>query len=150
MFIMDHGTNKCWLNCWYRSISLIFDFQFTPPCWVFRAMSLSPNLSFSSDCSTQIIIDQQNKQDKKLNIFENNLTAKNEGKEIVLSSKVALHDAKDIMYASSWNTMWLEVFKKLSKNWTSHYTIVWSYHVKFYFCQQLWKHIAYPLLLETF
>ena len=79
-------------------------------------MSSSPNLSFSSDCSTQIIIDQQNKQDKKLNIFENNLTAKNERKEIVLSSKVALHDAKDIMYASSWNTMWLEVFEKLSKN----------------------------------
>ena len=79
-------------------------------------MSLSPNLSFSSDYNTQIIIDQQNKQDKKLNIFENNLTAKNERKEIVLSSKVALHDAKDIMYASSWNTMWLEVFEKLSKN----------------------------------
>ena len=79
-------------------------------------MSSSSNLSFSSDCSTQIIIDQQNKQDKKLNIFENNLTAKNEKKQIVLSSKVALHDAKDIMYASSWNTMWLEVFEKLSKN----------------------------------
>ena len=79
-------------------------------------MSLSSNLSFSSDCSTQIIIDQQNKQDKKHNIFENNLTAKNERKQIVLSSKVALHDAKDIMYASSWNTMWLEVFEKLSKN----------------------------------
>ena len=79
-------------------------------------MSSSPNLSCSSDCSTQIIIDQQNKQDKKLNIFENNLTAKNEGKKIFLSSKVALHDAKDIIYASSWNTMWLEVFEKLSKN----------------------------------
>ena len=79
-------------------------------------MSSSPNLSFSSDCSTQIIIDQQNKQDKKLNIFENNLTAKNERKQIVLSSKVALHDAKDIMYTSSWNTMWLEVFEKLIKN----------------------------------
>ena len=79
-------------------------------------MSSSPNLSFSSDWSTQIIIDQQNKQDKKLNIFENNLTAKNEQKQIVLSSKVALHDAKDIMYASSWNTMWLEVFEKLSIN----------------------------------
>ena len=79
-------------------------------------MSLSPNLSFSSDCSTQIIIDQQNKQDKKLNIFENNLTAKTEMKEIVLSSKVALHNAKDIMYVSSWNTMWLEVFEKRSKN----------------------------------
>ena len=79
-------------------------------------MSSSSNLSFSSDCSTQIIIDQENKQDKKLNIFENNLTAKNERKQIVLSSKVALHDAKDIMYVSSWNTMWLEVFKKLSKN----------------------------------
>ena len=62
------------------------------------------------------MIDQQNKQDKKLNIFENNLTAKNEGKEIVLSSKAALHDAKDIMYVSSWNSMWLEVFEKLSKN----------------------------------
>ena len=79
-------------------------------------MSSSSNLSFSSDCSTQIIIDQQNKQDKKLNIFESNLTAKNEWKQIVLFSKVALHDAKDIMYASSWNTMWLEVFEKLSKN----------------------------------
>ena len=79
-------------------------------------MSLSSNLSFSSDCSTQIIIDQQNKQDKKLDIFENNLTAKNEWKQIVLSSKVALHDAKVIMYASSWNTMWLKVFEKLSKN----------------------------------
>ena len=79
-------------------------------------MSSSPNLSFSSDCSTQINIDQQNKQDKKHNIIENNLTAKNEGKEIVLSSKVALHDAQDIIYASSSNTMWLEVFEKLSKN----------------------------------
>ena len=113
-------------------------------------MFSSSNLSFSSDCSTQIIIDQQNKQDKEINIFENNLTAKNERKQIVLSSKVAPHNAKDIMYASSWNTMWLEVFEKLSKNWTSHYTIVSSYHVNFYFCQQLWKHIAYPLLLETF
>ena len=79
-------------------------------------MSSSPNLSFSSDCSTQIIIDQQNKQNKKLNIFENNLTAKNERKQIVLSSKVALHNAKDIMHVSSRNTMWLEVFEKLSKN----------------------------------
>ena len=58
---------------------------------VFRAMSSSPNLSCSSDCSTQIIIDQQNKQDNELNIFENNFRAKNEWKEIVLSSKVALH-----------------------------------------------------------
>ena len=133
-----------------KPYGFLVDFEFTLPRWVFRVMSSSPNLSFSSDCSTQIIIDQQNKQDKKLNIFENNLTAKNEGKEIVLSSKVALHDAKDIIYASSWNTMWLEVFEKLSKNWTSYYRIVSSYHVKFYYCGQLWKHIADPLLLETF
>ena len=79
-------------------------------------MSSSPKLSCSSDCSTEIILDQENKQENKLNIFENNLSAKNQGKEIVLSSKVALHNAKDIIYASSCNTMWLELVEKLSKH----------------------------------
>ena len=79
-------------------------------------MSSSPKFSCSNDCSTQIIIDQENKQENKVNIFKNNLSAKNEGKEIVLSSKVALHNAKDIISASSWNTMLLEFFEKLSKN----------------------------------
>ena len=79
-------------------------------------MSSSPKLSCASDCSTEIIIDQDNKQEKKVNIFENNLSAKNQGKEIVLSSKVVLHNVKDVIYASSWNTMWLELVEKLSKN----------------------------------
>ena len=78
-------------------------------------MSVNPNLTSSSDCSTEIICDSDTEQQKKNNILENSLMIKTEEKHIVLSSKVTLQDSKDIIYASSWNTMWLELLEKLTK-----------------------------------
>ena len=79
-------------------------------------MSCNPNLTSSSDCSTEIITDPETKQETKNNILENSLMVKTEDKELILSSKVAFHDSKDIVYASSWNIMWLELVEKLTKN----------------------------------
>ena len=76
-----------------------------------------PKLTSSSDCSTEILCEQDSNQDKlHHNILENNICIKTENKEIVLSSKLAVNNPKDIIYVSTWNKMWLELVQEISKN----------------------------------
>ena len=88
-------------------------------------MSCNPNLTSSSDCSTEIITDPDTKQQSKNNILENSFMIKTEDKEIILSSKIAFQDSEDIIYASTWNIMWFELLEKLTKIWTVYFQVKW-------------------------
>ena len=94
--------------------SLVIPFP-VEPRGICTEMASNPNVSCSSDCSTEILVDTHSEFEKKDKILENNLSIVSEDKKIYYSSKFTFHDSRDVLYASAWNKMWLEHLEKLAK-----------------------------------